>query len=82
MRTRVFTLAGACVCLLVTMPAHAQTSPSPTRWSSTGSHGEKNPWAILEIGAATSWNVTGGATDFRRTLPSKPHRSRTGSSYS
>jgi hypothetical protein len=60
MRTRVFALAAACVFLSVAIPAYEQTSsPHPQAASE-----EKESAAILEIGAATSWNTTGGATTF------------------
>jgi hypothetical protein len=64
MRTRLFTLAVARVVLFVTLPAHGQTSSGRSPVHSQGSSEDKDPAAILEIGASTSWNVTGGAATF------------------
>src|ERR1700722_14710062 len=64
MRTRVFTFAGACVFLSLTLPAHGQTSSGRSPGHPPDASGEKDPAAILEIGASTSWNVTGGAATF------------------
>lgn len=64
MRTRVFTLAGACVFLSLTLPAHGQTSSGRSPGHPPDTAEEKDPAAILEIGASTSWNVTGGAATF------------------
>jgi hypothetical protein len=64
MRTRVFTLAGACVFLSLTLPAHGQTSSGRSPGHPPDASEEKDPAAILEIGASTSWNVTGGAATF------------------
>src|SRR3984957_20634487 len=61
MRCYVFTLADACLFLSLCLPVHGQ---SPSKMSSvhtqeTGQ--DKDPIAILEVGAATSWNFSGGA---------------------
>jgi hypothetical protein len=48
------------VCMTVTS-LHGQISPGS---SSRHSPEEKDPAAILEIGAATNWNLTGGAATF------------------
>jgi hypothetical protein len=64
MRTRVFTLAGACVFLCLSLLAYGQTSSGWSPGHSTDAPEEKDPAAILEIGASTSWNVTGGAATF------------------
>jgi hypothetical protein len=60
MRAHVFMLATtACSFLFFSLPAHGQAS--------SNSHEvfeEKDPAAIVEIGAATNWNVTGGAATF------------------
>ena len=64
MLTRVLALARACVFLSLTLPAHGQTSSGRSPVHSPDVSGEKDPAAILEIGAATSWNVTGGAAIF------------------
>jgi hypothetical protein len=64
MRTRVFTLVVACVSLFIILPAYGQTSLGRGTAYQQQSSGDKDPAAILEIGAATSWNVTGGAATF------------------
>jgi hypothetical protein len=60
MRTRVLTLAVARAFLFFILPAHGQTSSDHSQKASD----EKDPAAILEIGAATSWTVSGGAATF------------------
>ncbi len=64
MHTRVFALAGACVFLFLNLPARGQKSPNLSPGSRQEAVDDKDPAAILEIGAATSWNVTGGAATF------------------
>jgi len=64
MHTRVFTLAVACVFLFLTLRAHPQTSLGPSIGHPPETSQDKDPAAILEIGASTSWNVTGGAATF------------------
>ena len=63
MRTNVFTLAGACLLLFLSLPVHGQT-PSKAPLHSRQATDDKDPIAILELGAATSWNLTGGAATF------------------
>ncbi len=57
----VLALAGA---FLSALPVRSQTSPDHTPQTLEGISEEKEPAAILEIGAATSWNLTGGAAAF------------------
>ena len=64
MRIRVPTLAVACVFLFLVLPVRGQTSAAPSFGHPQEASEEKDPAAILEIGAATSWNVTGGAASF------------------
>src|ERR1700733_5244296 len=64
MRIRVPTLAVACVFLFLVLPVCGQTSPNPSFDHPQEASPDKDPAAILEIGAATSWNVTGGAATF------------------
>ena len=64
MRTRIFMLAIACGFLFLSVPAHGQASSGRSSRHSQEASGDKDPAAILEIGAATSWNVTGGAATF------------------
>jgi hypothetical protein len=63
MRTRVFTLAIACAFLYLGLPVYGQ-APTIRSFGSQGVPEDKDPLAILEIGAATSWDVTGGAATF------------------
>ena len=64
MRIRVTTLAVACVFLFLLLPVRGQTSSVPSFGHPQEASEDKDPAAILEIGAATSWNVTGGAASF------------------
>jgi hypothetical protein len=65
MPRRAFRLAVASLSLsLGCLPAHGQTAPqqSPTRAETTDN--DKENKAILEVGAATSWDTSGGAATF------------------
>ena len=68
MRPYVFIFAGCCLSLLFCLSARAQTSSK----ASSGPHPEagedKDPIAIVELGAATSWNLSGGAATFAPNL--------------
>ena len=64
MRIRVSTLAVACLFLFLVWPVRGQTSPVPCFGRPQDASVDKDPAAILEIGAATSWNTTGGAASF------------------
>src|ERR1700693_657288 len=64
MRIRVSTLAVACVFLFLVLPVRGQTSSVPSFGHPQEASEDKDPAAILEIGAATSWNMTGGAATF------------------
>jgi hypothetical protein len=64
MRSRVSTLGVACVFLFLILPVRGQTSPVPSLGHRQEASPDKDPAAILEIGAATSWDVTGGAASF------------------
>ncbi len=68
MRTRVSTLAVACALLFSSLPMEGQTASSPSPGSAQMAAQEKEPAAILELGAATSWNVSGGAASFAPNL--------------
>ncbi len=62
MRTLLSTLLGACVLLcfpLIAQPAHNRAEPAEEEHESA---------AIVELGAATSWTVTGGAATFAPNL--------------
>jgi hypothetical protein len=69
MLRRVFRLAVASLFMFIgCLPAHGQVAPqqSPTRAETTDN--DKENKAILEVGAATSWNVSGGAATFAPNL--------------
>ena len=57
MRTRAFTLAAACAFLSLALPARGQTPSGRAVGHPPDVSEEKDPAAILEIGASTSWNV-------------------------
>jgi hypothetical protein len=69
MRPSAFTLTGACLFLFLCLPAHGQTSSkaSSGHLQEAGEE-EKDPLAILEVGAAQSWNFSGGAATFAPNL--------------
>ena len=64
MRCYAFTLAGACLFLCLCLPARGQSSSQTSSVPTQETTQDKDPIAILEVGAATSWNVTGGAATF------------------
>jgi hypothetical protein len=64
MRIRVFTLWVACVFLFLVLPFRGQTLPVPSLDHPKKASPDRDPAAILEIGAATSWDVTGGGATF------------------
>ncbi len=68
MRLCAFTLAGACVFLFLCLPAFGQASTETYSAAPSGhlfkAGEDKDPIAILELGAATSWNLSGGAATF------------------
>jgi hypothetical protein len=71
MRIRAFTLAGAYLFLLWCLPAFGQAAQEPTSIHPTEApHFEdtEDTVAILEVGAATNWNVRGGAATFAPNL--------------
>jgi hypothetical protein len=63
MRPFVFTLAEACLFLSL-LPAQAQTSSKASSPHMQEASEDKDPIVILELGAATSWNLSGGAATF------------------
>ena len=64
MPIRVFTLAGACLFLFFCLPASSKASSGHRQEAGE----DKDPVAILELGAATSWNLSGGAATFAPNL--------------
>ncbi|QNI30455.1 hypothetical protein H7849_14985 [Alloacidobacterium dinghuense] len=68
MRICVFTLVGGCLFLFFCVSAHGQTSSKASSGRSQKANEDKDPVAILELGAATSWNLSGGAATFAPNL--------------
>jgi hypothetical protein len=67
MRRCAFTLTGACLLLFLFQSCHGQAAAGQAGHSQRVDEPE-DPGAILEIGAATSWNTTGGAATFAPNL--------------
>ncbi len=63
-RPYVFTLFGACLFLFLCLHARGQTSSKMPSGHPQETIKEKDPIAILEVGAAQSWNFSGGAATF------------------
>jgi hypothetical protein len=69
MRARAFKLAGAYVFLLWALAAFGQVAHNDTSLHPSESAKDTgDPIAILEVGAATSWNFSGGAATFAPNL--------------
>src|ERR1700758_3719460 len=68
MPSYLITLAGACLFLHFCLPAQGQTSSSAASSHPQEASDDKDPIAIVEVGAATSWNVSGGAATFAPNL--------------
>jgi len=69
MRTRTVTLSGAYVFLLWCLPLFGQVAHRNTSIHlSEAAKQSDDPIAILEVGAATNWNLTGGAATFAPNL--------------
>jgi hypothetical protein len=68
MRISSFTLAVACLFLFLCLPAPGQTSPDKSSPNTQAASEGKDAIAILELGAATSWNFSGGAPTFAPNL--------------
>ena len=68
MRCYAFTLAGACLFLSLCLPVRGQSSSKTSSVSTQETGQDKDPIAILEVGAATSWNFSGGAATFAPNL--------------
>ena len=64
MRTHEFTLAMACAFLFFALSVYGQAPPTASFGCPQDVPEDKEPLAILEIGAATSWNLMGGAATF------------------
>ena len=69
MRIRAFALAGAYVFLLCCLSASAQTAPNdPSIHPTKAPKDADDTIAILEVGASTNWNFSGGAATFAPNL--------------
>jgi hypothetical protein len=64
MRLYVFALAGFSLFLFLCLPVHGQNSSKTSSGGPQGASEDKDPIAIVELGAATSWNFSGGAATF------------------
>jgi hypothetical protein len=64
----VFTLMGTCLFLFLCPHAHGQTSSKAPCGDPQKAAEDKDPIAIVELGAATSWNLSGGAATFAPNL--------------
>jgi hypothetical protein len=65
MRRRVFTFAGGYLFLFSCLLAHGQKLPfGESSEHPQVANEDKDPKAILKLGAATSWNLSGGAATF------------------
>jgi len=67
-RQYAFTLTGACLFLFLCPPARGQTSSNASFGDPQKAAEDKDPIAIVELGAATSWNLNGGAATFAPNL--------------
>jgi hypothetical protein len=63
-RGRVFALAAASLFVFLAVPFYGQTSVEASPTSVLAANGEDDPKAIFELGAATGWNLSGGAATF------------------
>jgi hypothetical protein len=69
MLIRAFALAGAYVFLLCYLPAFGQMAQSnPSIHQTKPSTDRDDTVAILEVGAATNWNLSGGSASFAPNL--------------
>ena len=69
MRIHVFALAGAHVFLLCCLSAQAQIAHNaPSTPASKTAKGADDTVAILEVGASTNWNFSGGSATFAPNL--------------
>jgi hypothetical protein len=61
MHPYVFTLPGACLFLFLCLPAHGQIVSKASAGHPQRTGQDKDRIAIVELGAATNWNLSGGA---------------------
>ena len=68
MRERLFIFAGAFLLLFPGQPVTGQASAGKQSLNREQASENKEPVAILEVGAASNWNIRGGATTFAPNL--------------
>src|SRR5579871_3740857 len=68
MPLRVFTFGTWLLLLFFCARAHGQSPDGGAPEGGCGVSADKDPAAIVEIGAATSWNIRGGAATFAPNL--------------
>jgi hypothetical protein len=68
MLRRVFTLAVVSTCIFWCLPTHGQNSSQESSVPLQAAAKDDDPKAIFEVGAATSWNLSGGAATFAPNL--------------
>lgn len=68
MRACGFKLTGAYLFLFLCLPSHGQISSEASSGHPQKAVEDKDPIAIVELGAATSWNFSGGAATFAPNL--------------
>lgn len=68
MRLEVLTLTEACLFLFLCPPAQGQTFSKAPCGDPQKAAEDKAPIAIVELGAATNWNPSGGAATFAANL--------------
>src|ERR1017187_6120433 len=64
----VFALAGASPFIFFGGPSRGQTSAKDSSANVQAANGDEDPKAIFEFGAATNWNLSGGAATFAPNL--------------
>jgi hypothetical protein len=68
LRLDMFTLNGACLLLFLCQPAHGQTPSKASSGNPQKAAEGKDTIAIVELGASTSCNLSGGAATFAPNL--------------
>jgi hypothetical protein len=68
MHPYVLTLAGACLFLFLCLAAQGQASSKTSAPDPQQASEHKGSVAIIELGAATNWNLSGGAATFAPNL--------------
>ena len=68
MRSCLLTLAGMYLLLFMCLPSRGQISSAASSGRTQKSVEDKGPIAIVELGAATNWNFSGGAATFAPNL--------------